>query len=375
MNNIKVAIVHDWLVNYSGSEKVLEELLKVFPQADVFTVVDYLTDELRKKLNGKKAYTTFIQKLPFAKNKYRYYLPLMPMAIEQLDVSGYDIVISSSHAVSKGVLSHVNQLHICYCHSPIRYAWDLYHQYIYESGLKKGLKGFIVKLIMHYLRIWDLSTINRIDHFIANSHYIARRINKVYNRSSKVIYPPVEIENFAFSESKENFYVTTSRLVAYKKIDLIAEAFSQMPDKTLYIIGEGPDFKKIKKKCADNVKMLGFQSVDLLVNYMQRAKGFVFAADEDFGITPIEAQACGTPVIAYGKGGNLETVVGGETGVYFYNQTVEDLLEAIRVFERDYHTFEPLKIRKHAEQFNAKRFRENMFEYIMSNYDHIYQEA
>ncbi|WP_345890386.1 glycosyltransferase family 4 protein [Rufibacter aurantiacus] len=367
---MKVAIVHEWFVDYSGSEKVVEQLLRIFPEADLFSVIDFMPDHLRKHIFNKTATTTFIQQLPFARKHYRNYLFLMPLAIEQLDVSAYDVVISSSHAVAKGVLTHAGQLHICYCHSPARYAWDLYHQYLKESGLNSGLKGMLAKLILHRFRNWDVATVNRVDHFVANSKYIARRIKKNYNREATVIYPPVDVENFSLSVKRESFYFTASRLVPYKRIDLIVEAFNEMPDKQLVVIGEGPDYDKIKASAAANVTLLGYQPFEVLKDHLQRAKAFVFAAEEDFGITPVEAQACGTPVIALGKGGALETIT-PDTGIFFSTQEKESLKEAIRLFEGRGALYDKQIIRSSVEKFNQIRFRDEMRQFVYEKYDEL----
>ena len=357
---VKVAIVCEWLVTYAGSEKVLEQLLKCFPQADLFCVCDFLSDDDRGFLQGKLPKTTFIQRLPWARKKYRSYLPLMPLAIEQLDVSGYDLVISSSHAVAKGILTGPDQVHICYVHSPMRYAWDLQHQYLKESGLDRGVKGWLARSVLHYMRLWDYRTANGVDYFIANSKFIARRIKKVYGREAEVIYPPVDVEGFEYCKDKGNYYLTASRMVPYKKVKLIVEAFNEMPDRKLVVIGEGPDFKKIQEIAGDNVQLLGYQPDDVLRKYMQHAKAFVFAAEEDFGITPVEAQACGTPVIAYGRGGALETVRGygqgtsDATGVFFDEQTVASIKEAVEHFEQVSISCEAC--RKNAERFGVKAF-------------------
>lgn len=366
---MKVAIVTDWLVVYAGAEKVLEQILNIYPDADLFSVVDFLPDDKRDFIKNKMVTTTFIQKMPFAKKKYRSYLPLMPMAIEQLDVSKYDIVISSSSAVAKGIITGPDQLHICYCHSPIRYAWDLQHQYLREAGLDKGMKSWIVRYILHRIRTWDTRTSNGVDVFIANSGFIGRRIWKVYRRKSKVIYPPVDIDNFTFQQSKKDFYVTASRMVPYKKIDMIVEAFAKMPDKKLFVIGDGPDFNKIKEKATDNVILLGYQSFSILKDYLRNAKAFVFAAEEDFGIAPVEAQACGTPVIAYGKGGVLESIKGTSknehsTGIFYYKQTVESLIEAVENFEREYKSINSNECRINAMRFSNGRFRKEFKELI-----------
>jgi glycosyltransferase involved in cell wall biosynthesis len=366
---MKIAVVCDWLVTYAGAEKVLEQILNIFPEADLFAVVDFLPENQRNFIQGKKVTTTFIQNMPRARKKYRNYLPFMPIAIEQMDVSAYDVVISSSHCVAKGVLTGPNQVHISYVHSPIRYAWDLQHQYLREAGLTHDLKSKIARLIMHYMRIWDTRTSNGVDYFIANSHFIAKRIWKCYRREATVIYPPVDIEKFEYCEDKDDYYVTASRMVPYKKMDLIVEAFSQMPDKKLVVIGDGPDFEKIKGKAGPNISLLGFAPDEVLKDKMQHAKAFVFAAEEDFGITPVEAQACGTPVIAYGKGGSLETVreLGvrdNPTGVFFKEQTVESLKAAVARFEQEQTAITYNNCRHHAEQFSGAIFRQNFKNYV-----------
>jgi len=340
LDKLRVALVHEWLVDYSGSERVLEQILQIFPQADVFAVVEFLPPELRKFIQNKSVKTTFIQKLPFARTKYRSYLPLMPIAIEQLDLSSYDLVISSSHAVAKGVLTSPNQLHISYVHSPIRYAWDLQHQYLREANLETGLKSLLARWFLHQMRIWDTRTANGVDTFVANSKFIARRIHKVYRREARVIYPPVNVLDFNIREyPKEDFYLTAARFVPYKRVDLIVSAFAQMPDKKLIVIGDGTGLAKIKALASDskNITLIGYQPPQILREYMQRSRAFVFAAEEDFGITVVEAQACGTPVIAFGKGGALETIRGLDnekpTGVFFAEQSVESLKMAVEKFE------------------------------------------
>lgn len=303
LQNVSVGLVADWLVTYAGSEKVIAEFIKLFPQSDLYSVIDFLSDESRSRFMNKRAKTTFIQKLPKAKSNYQRYLPFMPLAIEQLDVSKHEIILSSSHAVAKGVLTGPDQLHISYVHSPIRYAWDLQHQYLREVGLDKGIKSYIARMLLHKIRLWDCRTANGVDHFIANSQFIARRIKKVYGRDADVIYPPVDVNRFELNFNKEDYFFTASRLVPYKRIDLIVEAFSEMPNRKLVVIGDGPEMQKIKSKAKTNIEILGYQPDSVMQEYMRNAKAFVFAAEEDFGIIPVEAQACGTPVIAFGKGG------------------------------------------------------------------------
>ncbi|ARD60070.1 glycosyl transferase family 1 [Kosakonia radicincitans DSM 16656] len=368
----KISLVHEWLLSYAGSEQVSAAILNVYPDAELFSVVDFLTDEQRSFFHGKIATTTFIQKLPKAKRLYQKYLPLMPLAIEQLDVSAADIVISSAHAVAKGVITGPDQLHISYVHSPIRYAWDLQHQYLRESGLNNGLKGWLAKWVLHKMRIWDCRTANGVDHFVANSQYIARRIKKVYGRDADVIYPPVAVEKFKVGTEKSDFYLTASRMVPYKRIGLIVEAFNAMPDKKLIVIGDGPEFEKIKKSAASNVTIMGYQPFDVLKQHMEKAKAFVFAAEEDFGIIPVEAQACGTPVIAFGKGGALETVIpmgcNEPTGVFFSQQTSKSIIDAIQVFENNIGLFTPESCRKNAERFSQERFEREFNIYVDSKW-------
>jgi len=368
---MKVAIVHDWLVVYAGAERCLEQILNIYPEADLFALVDFLDEDKRDFIKHKKVTTSFIQHLPKARTKYRSYLPLMPLAIEQLDLSKYDLIISSSHCVAKGIITGPDQVHISYVYSPIRYAWDLQHQYLKESGLNKGIKGFIAKIILHYMRLWDIRTSNNVDHFIAISKFIKKRIWKCYRREADVIYPPVDVEAFEYCDQKEDFYLTASRMVPYKKMDLIVEAFTQMSDKKLIVIGTGPDFDKIQKIAQghDNIKLMGYQPFSVLKEHMQKAKAFVFAAEEDFGITPVEAQACGTPVIAYGKGGALETVRGLEmknnsTGIFFYKQDKESLIKAISYFENNIEKIEFKNCRKNALNFSINNFRIQMNKYI-----------
>ncbi len=365
---MKIAIVHDWLVTYAGAERVLEQMLLCFSEADLFAIVDTLAPDERKFILDKPVQTSFIQKMPFARSKYRQYLPLMPLAIEQFDLSAYDLVISSSHAVAKGVLTGPDQLHLCMCYSPIRYAWDMHHQYLNESGLDRGLKGWLTKWMLHKIRIWDARTANGVDEFIAISDFIARRIAKVYRRDSTVIYPPVDTEAFTLQLEKQDFYLTASRMVPYKKIDLIVEAFSAMPDKRLVVIGDGPDFAKIKAKAARNVQLLGQQSFAVLRDHLQRACAFVFAAEEDFGIAPIEAQSCGTPVIAFGKGGALETIRGLDTerptGVFFGQQSTAALIEAVGLFERERGRISPMACRENAQRFSVAAFRRQFTAFV-----------
>ncbi|MEA3110884.1 MAG: hypothetical protein QOG58_683 [Caballeronia sp.] len=363
---MKIAIVHDWLVVSGGAEKVLQHIIECFPQADIFSIVDFLED--RACLRGRPVQTSFIQRLPFARKRYRGYLPLMPLAIEQLDLSGYDLIISSSHAVAKGVLTGPDQMHVSYVHSPIRYAWDLQHQYLRESGLASGIKSAMARAMLHYMRGWDARSANGVDHLIANSQFIARRIKKAYQRESTVIYPPVDFNGLTLCTEKEDFYITASRMVPYKRMDLIVKAFSQTPERRLIVIGDGPEMKRIAAVAGRNVTILGYQSFEILHDHLRRARAFVFAAEEDFGISIVEAQACGTPVIAFGKGGALESVVGlpreRATGVFFREQTIESLIEAVNRFEKNVRYFDPRHCRRNAERFSAENFKAKLTSFV-----------
>jgi glycosyltransferase involved in cell wall biosynthesis len=348
-DHLKVAIVHDWLVDYGGAEQVLEQIIRIFPQAQLFCVVDFLPDDARSFILEKQTHPSFIQNLPFARRFFRYYLPLMPLAIEQMDLRGFDLVISSSHAVAKGVITSPDQVHIAYIHSPMRYIWDLQGAYLNQS-----ITSILGRLVFHYLRIWDVTSATRIDRFIANSHFIRRRILKTYRRKAKVIYPPVHVQNFPLkTKPADNFYLSVCRLVPYKRVDLIVDAFAQMPDRQLVIIGDGVERKTIERKLTPNITYLGYQSQSKVREYMQKAKGFVFAGVEDFGIAPLEALSCGTPVIALGRGGLKETIV-AKTGVLFAEQTVESLQEGIRRFEQQ--EFDPIICHQYAQKFAPDNF-------------------
>ncbi len=360
----RVAVVHDWLVTYAGAERVLEQILSLFPDADVYTVIDVLAGDARDFLHGAHVYTSFLQKLPVLRHRHRALLPMMPFAIEQLDVSGHDLVISSSHAVAKGVITGPDQLHLCYCHSPIRYAWDLQHEYLREAGMQR-MKEWMARWYLHRLRIWDVRTANGVDEFAANSNYVARRLHKIYRRDAHVIHPPVNVDAFTVRTDKDDFYLAASRMVPYKRMPLIVEAFRAMPDRRLVVIGDGPDLRRVQRLASANVEVLGWQPFEIVRDLMQRARAFLFAAEEDFGITPVEAMACGTPVIAYGSGGVRESVVDGMTGLFFDEQTVPSIAHALHRFDVEQRRFDPATIRNRAEQFDIPRFRERFAAFVM----------
>lgn len=363
----RIAIVHDFLYTYAGAERVLEQMLELYPNADVFSLFDFVPEKSRGFLKGKQVKTSFIQQLPFARRAHRAFLPLMPLAVEQLDVSGYDIVISSSYVAAKGVITRPDQLHVCYCHTPVRFAWDLQNQYLKTVGLGFGLKAILSRIILHYIRTWDVRSANGVDAFVTNSDFVGRRIAKFYRRQATTIYPPVAVEKFPLQTEKQDFYLTASRLVPYKRIDAIVEAFSLTPQRRLIVVGEGPEMERIKAKAGPNVSLVGYQPDDALRRYMQFARAFVFAAEEDFGIVIVEAQACGTPVIACGRGGVTENVVDGKTGVFFHEQTAEAIAAAVDRFETL--SLDPTEIHEHAQRFSSERFRDSLGAHVQSAWD------
>jgi UDP-N-acetylmuramyl pentapeptide phosphotransferase/UDP-N-acetylglucosamine-1-phosphate transferase/glycosyltransferase involved in cell wall biosynthesis len=367
ISELKVAIVHDFLYTYGGAERVLEQMIEVLPQAELFSLFDFLPKDGRGFIKNKPVTTSFLQKMPFARKRHRAYLPLMPLAVEQLDVSKFDLVISSSYVAAKGVLTRPDQLHICYCHSPIRFAWDLQHQYLGEAGLVKGLKSWFARAILHYTRMWDVRSSVGVDVFLSNSLFVGRRIEKVYRRSSTPLYPPVDVQRFTPTGNKEEFYLTASRMVPYKRTALIVEAFNRMPERKLMVVGEGPEFEAIREMAGPNVKVLGHQPFDRLRTLMQHAKAFVFAAEEDFGIVAVEAQACGTPVIAFGRGGATETVLHGKTGMFFAEQTPESLMSAVMAFE-ERGPWDSEAIRRNAEAFSTDMFKAKLLDIVESEW-------
>lgn len=366
----RVAIVHDWFDKPGGAERVLSELIECFPDAELFAVVDMLSDADRRIIRDKAVKTSFIQRLPGARKHFRRYLALMPLAIEQLDMSDYDLVISSSWAVAKGVITGPDQLHVAYVHTPIRYAWDQQHDYLRLEQLDRGIKGAVARLVLHWLRLWDIRTANNVDVWLANSANVARRIRKTYGKHSEVLHPPVRIEDFARTGSKSGYYFTCSRLVQYKRIDLLIEAFLATPGRELLIAGDGPELAELTKRArqAPNIRFLGHRSDHEIRDLLGNARAFVFAANEDFGIAPIEAQACGTPVIAFGRGGALETVRGLDserpTGCFFEEQTSAAILDAIERFESLAVPIDPEDCRANAARFRSELFRTRLREIV-----------
>ncbi|MFT8896093.1 MAG: glycosyltransferase family 4 protein [Acetobacter sp.] len=368
-STLKVAIVHEWLEHYAGSERVVGELLAVFPQAQVFSIVDFLPKKERAFLGGRKVKTTFIQKLPFAKKHFRNYLGLMPLAVEQFDLSGFDLVFSSNHAVAKGIITGPDQYHISYVHSPMRYAWDMQAAYLRQSGLERGLKGLFVRWLLHRIRNWDVRSATGVDVFVANSRYIARRIRKVYRREADVIHPPVDTDafNLPAAPADRGAYLVAGRQVPYKRVDLVVEAFRRMPQRKLLVVGDGPENEKIRAIAAGapNVILKGKVPHAELLSMMQNARAFVFAAEEDFGITLVEAQACGTPVISFGRGGALDIVQDDmlsdtPTGLLFDEQTADAIVETVDRFETIRDKISAEGCRKNALRFSKAAFRSHI---------------
>jgi len=347
----RTAIIHYWLVGMRGGERVLERLIRLFPEADIFTHV-YDPKSVSDVINGQRVKTTFIQRLPGSRKHYQKYLPLMPLALEQLDLRGYDLVISSESGPTKGVITGPDAQHICYCHSPMRYLWDHYHDYRASAG---KLARAAMPLAFHQLRKWDTASAARVDHFVANSTFVQRRIEKAYRRRSTVIHPPVETDLFRPSPDIENRYLWVGQMTAYKRADLALEAFNKL-GLPLLMVGDGELSERIKRRAGPNITIVPRLSFDELRAAYARCRALIFTAEEDFGIVPVEAMASGRPVIAYGRGGALDTVVPGVTGLLFPEQTADSLIGAVEALERWLPDFNPLAAVKQAERFGPDRF-------------------
>ena len=371
---LKYALVHEWLTPKAtgGSELVVREILQHI-NADVYALIDFESSNPDSYLYQRTIGTTFLQHFPLARNGVQKYLPLLPLAIEQLDLRKYDVILSSSHAVAKGVITSPEQIHICYCHTPMRYAWDLTWDYLEGDSNGRGIKGILTRYLLHRLRQWDVISANRVDYFIANSQHTARRIWRCYRRRAIVIYPPVEVERFqklAIERSlKADFYLTVCRLVSYKKVALIVKAFNKLK-KPLIVIGEGSQMKQLQNLAYSNVQILGWQPQNIVEEYMAKARAFVYAACEDFGIALVEAQACGTPVIAYGKGGAAETVRDIRefpetgTGLLFAEQSAEAIASAVEKFEKYQTQITIEQCCLQANKFSPTIFKKSYLEFI-----------
>ena len=357
---MRVAIIHYWLVGMRGGEKVLEELCLLYPHADIFTHV-HDAGRTSAAINRHKITTTYISRLPFPRKLYQKYLPFMPSALEELDLTGYDLVISSESGPAKGVITHPNAVHICYCHSPMRYLWDQYHTYRTNAS---WLTRLVMSLTMPALRAWDVASSAHVDHFIANSSFIARRIAKVYRRESTVIFPPVDLEAFSVAaQPSRDFYFYIGQLVPYKRVDLAVAACTRL-GRRLVVVGTGSEAARLRAMAGPTVEFRGWASAEDLGACYQNCRGLLFPGEEDFGIVPLEAMASGRPVIAYGSGGALDTVVDGVTGVFFDEQSVDDLAAAITRFEAMEECFDPQAIRQHARGFGRDIFRRNLKTHI-----------
>lgn len=361
---MKIAIVHDWLTNMGGAERLVINFKEIYPEAPIYTSI-YNPEKLDEELKNIDVRTSFLQKKRGAKTNHKKHFPFMPMAFESFDLNEYDIVLSSSTSCAKGVITNPNTMHVCYCNTPMRYGWEFYYEYANDPKISR-IKKIFLKYFMSYMRIWDVASSKRVDYFIANSENVAKRIWKHYRRESVVIHPAVRTKKFSISEIDEEYFLVMSRLVPYKRIDLAVEAFNEL-GLPLVIIGTGSEEEKLKVMAKDNIKFLGRQSDEVLKEYYSKCRAFIFPGEEDFGITPLEAQASGRPVIAYGKGGALETIIEEKTGIFFNEQTVESLKEALARFEKM--SFNKQLIREHACEFDEKIFKQKTQGFINESYN------
>lgn len=363
---VKVAVVHDWLATYAGAERALEEILAIWPEAELFTLVDFLPPEERAFLAGRRITTSFLQDWPLARRHFRKYVGWMRRAVESFDLSGFDLVVSSAHAFAKGVRTRAGQYHLCYCYTPMRYAWAMEGEYLDAFGISWGPLGWLARRELAALREWDRAAAVRVTDMVAISAFVASRIRTAYGRDAPVIYPPVDTDAFRMHEAKEPYYVTVSRLVPYKNVATIVDAFRELPERRLVVIGDGAQQRAIARQCPANVQLLGHVPEPVVVHHMQRARAFIFAAVEDFGIAPVEALACGTPVIALAQGGALETIKGSEssgpdrTGVFFAQATPSLIADAVRRFEALDPAIDAQRCRARALEFSAPRFRREL---------------
>lgn len=371
---MKIALIHDWLVSLGGAESCLQVFHEIWPQAPLYTLVYEAKSAEKMGFDPNQIIASRIQRIRKADQRYRSFLPFFPLAVEQLDVSDYDVILSGSHCAAKGVLTRADQLHICYCHTPVRYAWDLTNRYLAEHNLTSGVKSVLARAALHYLRIWDIQTANRVDHFIANSNYTAERIWRTYRRPAVVIHPPVDTARFQVQSRKEEYFLFLSRIVPYKKADMVVQAFNRL-GLPLKVVGDGPQLNWCRSLGGKNIEFLGYQDNNAVNTLLANARALIFAADEDFGIVPVEAQACGTPVIAFGKGGVRETVIPADghhwdraTGILFPEQTMEHLVQAVEQFVRWEGRFQPEILRQNAERFSRDRFRREIDGFVQDKW-------
>jgi glycosyltransferase involved in cell wall biosynthesis len=360
--DMRIALVHDWFPRYRGGERVVESMLGLFPEADVFTLFDFLTQAERDDhFGGKKFTVSALNSWPLARRSYRHLFFLCPFFIEQFNVTEHDGVISSSAAFARGVITRPDQPHLCYVHSPIRYAWDQQFEYLDQAGLRLGPKGLLFRWMLHRIRIWDVRTAFGPDLMAANSTYVRERMRRIYGRDALVIYPPFEVDNMPFCEHKDDYYVVASFLVPYKRIDLIVRAFNAMPNRRLLVVGEGQQARELKAMAGPNITFTGYLSRTAFLDTIAQAKAFIFAACEDFGIVMAEAQVCGTPLIAFGRGGARDIVRTSEdgvapTGLLFGRQTTEAVIAAVEAFEAGNGEIAPEACRENAMRFSEARF-------------------
>ncbi len=361
---MKIALIHDYLIRFGGAERVFLNLKKIFPKSEVFTLL-YDEKKMGQHFQGDNVNTSFLQGFPkFWRKRQKYLLPFIPMAPETFDLREFDLVISSSNSFVKGVITRPQAVHICYCHSPMRFGWDAYATYIKQQ--RKGrLTNLAIRILMHYVRMWDKSAASRVDYFIANSKATAARVNKFYGRDAEVVYPPVMLDNPGeLSQDNKGYFLIVSQLTPYKRIDLAVNAFNKLGI-PLIIIGEGPEKKRLKKMAKDNVKFLGWQSDETVREYFKNCIGFLFPGEDDFGIAPVEAMGFGKPVLAFRKGGATETILEGITGEFFDDQVPESLAEGVRRVLMNLNNYSPLLIRKRAEKFSQDRFERSIKEIVI----------
>lgn len=360
---MKVALVHDYLVQYGGAERVLEAFCKIFPDAPIYTMV-YDENLTNGAFKGRKIHTSFLQKIPFISSHHRVFPLFMPIAIESFDLSGYDVVLSDSNSYAKGVITGTETLHITYCHTPMRYAWDDCHRHMREFNYSKLTKKF-APVGMSYLRLWDKISAERPDAYVANSNFVAHRIKKYYRKDATVIYPPVNFDGFYIADKTEDYYLLAGRALPYKRFDIVIRAFNEtgLP---LKIVGKGPEIERLRKMAKNNIKFLGYLSDKEMSKAYSGCRALIFPSEEDFGIIPLEAMASGRPVIAYRGGGALESVVEGETGIFFDRQDAETIATTVKNFR--YEEFDPQKIRAHAEKFRREIFEEKIKKFVEDEY-------
>jgi glycosyltransferase involved in cell wall biosynthesis len=371
---MNIALIHDWVVEPGGAEKCLQSFHQLYPEAPLYTLLYRASSLEALGFDLSRVEASLLQR-PGVIKRYRSYLPFFPYAIEQFDLSDFEVILSSSHCVAKGVLTNSQQIHICYCHTPVRYAWDLTHHYLKENRLQKGFKSTLARAVLHYIRLWDGCASSRVDYFVANSHYTAARIWRSYRRKAEVIYPPVNTEQFAVSKRKAEYFLFVSRLVRYKRADLVVAAFTQL-GLPLVVVGDGPEKEHCQALAGKNIEFVGYRNNEELSSLMAGARALVFAAHEDFGIVPVEAQAGGTPVIAFGQGGATETVIPADghnwheaTGVFFQEQEIESLVKAVVAFLNWEGRFDAEVIRLNARRFNQERFKQEIQDCVKSKYE------